>query len=429
MTYIPEQTYWKISKRVYADLEVGETIEGASDWTVVKSEHIKDSGFDASVFYNKKTDQIIIGYRGTEPDQKGHGDLGADVFDVFGGRARNQEEMQEYIFAGNDRHPNKYAQDTTGKEYRDNQFYQAEQLYKSVNKEYPNSEVTTTGHSLGGGEAEYVAIRNGLRSLTYNPPSIYPLLTDEQIEASKRGDYDKTNIAVVNPADIVGSGPSRIPWSHVGSTFFINSSRQDALDKTLILRSSDTDDDPYVIKVGEYGIWDQIERSFFRKETHSLVHFNFDENGNLTNDLYTVDGERVYGDPIAQAYYDNLVIQDNKKKALAAFIHDYGSKLGIIGEGLAKSLGVTIALRPEELKAAGETMRRHVQTFQSQLPVALQKIEMLVGSSRSQSLTPVAQQLIQDLQTFNRWYEGSADRIADYINRKAADFAQVDQAN
>ncbi|QNV55931.1 hypothetical protein GMA19_01084 [Paenibacillus polymyxa E681] len=56
-------------------------------------------------------------------------------------------------------------------------------------------------------------------------------------------------------------------------------------------------------------------------------------------------------------------------------------------------------------------MRRHVQTFQSQLPVALQKIEMLVGSSRSQSLTPVAQQLIQDLQNFNRWYEGSADRI------------------
>lgn len=98
-TYISDETYMKFSKLAYQDISEGYVLPELGHWKVVEPDgaelHNKVSGFDALVFQNEQTDQIVIGYRGTEPD--GHWfDIGVDyetdVFDVLGGRTRRLED-------------------------------------------------------------------------------------------------------------------------------------------------------------------------------------------------------------------------------------------------------------------------------------------------------------------------------------------------
>lgn len=98
-TYISDETYMKFSKLAYQDVSEGFVLPELEPWKVVEPEgaelHNKVSGFDALVLQNEQTDQIVIGYRGTEPGGNWF-DMGADyetdVFDVLGGRTRRLED-------------------------------------------------------------------------------------------------------------------------------------------------------------------------------------------------------------------------------------------------------------------------------------------------------------------------------------------------
>ncbi|MCC9803606.1 hypothetical protein HK197_09970, partial [Streptococcus agalactiae] len=44
---------------------------------------------------------------------------------------------------------------------------------EKISSKYPNSEITTTGHSLGESEALYVALKMGWMNVGYNGPDIH----------------------------------------------------------------------------------------------------------------------------------------------------------------------------------------------------------------------------------------------------------------
>ncbi|WP_053784062.1 hypothetical protein [Paenibacillus xylanivorans] len=51
-------------------------------------------------------------------------------------------------------------------DWENNQFHQAEELYEAVNEAYPDSDISLTGHCLGGGLAQYVAARQDVSGMT-----------------------------------------------------------------------------------------------------------------------------------------------------------------------------------------------------------------------------------------------------------------------
>ncbi|MEF2966480.1 hypothetical protein V3851_11620, partial [Paenibacillus sp. M1] len=233
MAYINDKTYWKISDKAYHQNSPNEdTNKKIPYWNIIEPEgamlhDTNGSGFDATVFYNEETNQIIIGYRGTEPFGRPLEslipDYGTDLNDVVGNRVKNVEEVHQYYEQNKEKINALPLEAQMGfiqyeAKYQDNQFIQAQKLYDAVKEQYPTAEISTTGHSLGGALAEYVGVRNGLPSVSFNAPGITHALPDDLQEKVKNGDFRNTNIAYVNPKDTIGSGAVN-QLEHVGETY------------------------------------------------------------------------------------------------------------------------------------------------------------------------------------------------------------------
>ncbi|MDR0268482.1 hypothetical protein [Paenibacillus sp.] len=461
MSYIRDEIYHNLSDQAYSrDIEVYGKYGPNRNWEVIEPEgallhDTNGSGFDATVFKNIHTDQVIIAYRGTEPFGRPPWsmfmDWGTDGMDVAGGRAKRLEEFHKSYekMKGN---PLIMSDPDAARMYRKmeydyqtNQFHQAEELYHAVKKTYPNSQISTTGHSLGGAEAEYVAVRNGLQSTSFNAPNIVHLLSDELQEKVGKGAFQKTNVAYVDPGDAISSG-FKEPQRHVGSTYYTYSTYEEANEQyqssisyfPLIITPQNPNFFlgsqfhiqyiPATLPMEIWGATRKIYNSIWGESRHSLQRFVFDQEGNITNQLFTMDGQPFEeGSPRLKYYNESVANQELMKEAMKELIHRYGSNWGIFGKVVATAAGVTIQLRPEALKEAGQTINRHVQEFQAELPAAIRSIQHLVETSSSRSLQPIVERLISSLNTFNRWYAKEAREIGDYINKKADDFLHADQ--
>ncbi|BFH59712.1 hypothetical protein [Paenibacillus azoreducens] len=474
MTYINDKTYWVVSGQVYKrDISVDTyQNEDIPDWKIIEPKgallHDTDgSGFDANVFYNEKTNQIIIGYRGTEPPDRPFWsklmDYETDFSDVMIGRKKNIEATHEFFVKNKDeiaKLPIQHQMSFYNAEarYQNNQFTQAQNLYDAVKKEYPTAEISTTGHSLGGAEAEYVAVMNGLNSVSFNAPNIVHLLPDDLQDKSKSGEFRKTNIAYVNPKDSVGSGISSSD-RHVGETYHINSNYTDANKTELKLEipfSMPIKRDnafsqfllgpkwtpiqfvPITLPMGQQGILQKLYNSFLGEGNHSLDYFTFDEKtGNIANKLFTMDGNEVQGLPRVQAYEEMLAAREKLNETLTEFIEKYGPQMGIfgtiLGAGAANTYignksGKQIQLTPEELQKAASQMKSGLQAFASETRRLIQLFETNIRTSESRSLRPIAENASAKLSGINRWYQESITEIANYIDRKAKDFIIADQS-
>ncbi|WKB36026.1 hypothetical protein QS257_01615 [Terrilactibacillus sp. S3-3] len=126
---------------------------------------------------NIDTSQIVIAFRSTEfPDDKL--DVATDVQQVV------QGEKQLKVFDKNEMRGK-----TKISVYKkvDSQFTSALKFAQEIKKEHPNATISTTGHSLGAGMAQFVAVEEQLRAVTYAAPNVYRLLSAKGKEAVKSG--------------------------------------------------------------------------------------------------------------------------------------------------------------------------------------------------------------------------------------------------
>lgn len=94
------------------------------------------------------------------------------------------------------------------------QAEEAVQLCAWLKEQYPDVNITVTGHSLGGGIGTYGAAKNGLEAVVFNPIGTAGLIeSGEFIDDSRIVNY-------CNPRDWVASGN---PKEHLGRCYEINS--------------------------------------------------------------------------------------------------------------------------------------------------------------------------------------------------------------
>jgi hypothetical protein len=130
--------------------------DGHSEFFSYKNEN---TGFVANLFQHKKSNNLIIAFRGTERLGMGENVANLNVFlkDVF-------TDM------------NLVSSNT------DEQFFDAWQFYKNVKAHFPNQKIVIVGQSLGGALAQIVAAkeftvnRKKIETYTYNAPGCKHLL-------------------------------------------------------------------------------------------------------------------------------------------------------------------------------------------------------------------------------------------------------------
>ncbi|MNJ45367.1 hypothetical protein D3C77_404580 [compost metagenome] len=185
----------------------------------------------------------------------------------------------------------------------------------------------------------------------------------------------------------------------------------------------------YTWSVGAWAYYESISFSFMdsddRLSFQSLENFTFDSDGNINNTLIDrLTGEPIQGSPRWNNYIDAIVAWEKLRNGTLDMFQAYSNKFF---SSMALLAGSTIELQPEALKEASSKIKLNVQEFQRELPGTLRTIQSLLGSSRSRSLEPIVHNTISELNQFIRWYATTADRIAQFINKKADDFIQADR--
>jgi hypothetical protein len=116
------------------------------------------------VYVNPTTKDVVVSFRGTNlKSENKYGDLGADLL-----YALNLRELSS-------------------------RFCNAERAAKEIESAYPGYTYTSTGHSLGAGQALYVnKKRSGWKAVTYSAHTPYSTVTREALHNQK----DVTNYVV-----------------------------------------------------------------------------------------------------------------------------------------------------------------------------------------------------------------------------------------
>ncbi|MDR6718770.1 lipase family protein [Paenibacillus sp. 2003] len=448
--YKTDELYMKISELAYTDVPVGRSNildkEEYKDWRTVEPDgaklHRKYSGFDAVVLENPKTNQVIIGYRGTEPEGKltdKFADWETDAFDVVGGRTRKLEDSitdpeRHNIFKNS---PFKLMMDNSS--WENNQFHQAEELYEAVQKAYPDSDISLTGHSLGGGLAQYVAALHDVSGMTYSAPSVMNLLDDISLAKVNEGHFDNKMVNVVHPSDSVGAGGVSEYDRHVGLTVYkgqdfdtANAMYQNwkfqlqlkvpfqplGAGSPMLVHDVGIDVDLDKLYIGNIV---RLLDSFSKDEGkgyHSMKQYEFDKEGNLIGPLIDRStGETLDISPRWTAH----------QKAMAVFSNVMSGAVASFISGVGSSGGGKIQLTPEELAQSAREMRLSLSGFSNDAQASFQMFQTHIATSESQSFTPIAYNATATLQQIKRWYQESISEIADYIERKREDFVIADQ--
>ena len=208
----------KLSNEVYdvasGELKVGKPV-GDGQFKVLAVENNKNNGMQAMavapVDSNGKVDtsKVVIAYAGT--DKTSLKDINTDGKQVvLGMRGINLDNYLENV--KNLKHQilpsavNKFTVDATIADtnyLRESQVVTAEKFAEKIKKEYPYSKISTTGHSLGGFLASYIAIINKWSTTVYNAPDSSKLLNEEQIKWALEHPERLKNFR--NPLDWIGN--------------------------------------------------------------------------------------------------------------------------------------------------------------------------------------------------------------------------------
>ncbi|WP_422108600.1 lipase family protein [Bacillus amyloliquefaciens] len=314
---LTDETYYRMSQRAYNYdylkrklekndyIRINSSISKPTYWYVDQIKSDDNTGLDAVVLSqaekkngnwvkSKNPENVVVAFAGTDiakdPINDGVKADGRNI--VFGSDPKKEahyiveKDAKDTSKTLGTYHgtPSQDAKLTTGKYKlmtKTSQIDQADQLVRSVKKKYAGTStiISTTGHSLGGAEAEYSAVNNDVYAVAFNSPSIVKLHDEETQKEINSGIYDPYIRSIINPDDMVGAGYWNEYDRHNGTTIYTKNpslsqfSRKQRLDGKL---------SEQIGKNLAYFFTTVILRN---PDTHGLneANFVFDRNGTIAN--------------------------------------------------------------------------------------------------------------------------------------------------
>ncbi|WFO86831.1 lipase [Bacillus velezensis] len=311
---VSDETYYLLSRYAYNYNKLKERLKNNQPiiadrnipWYVEKIKTDEDTGLDAVVLSqgektqdgkwvkSKNPENVVVAFAGTDigkdPINDGVKADGGNI--VFG----NDPQKEVYYIVKKDAEdtsktlgtyhgtPSQDAMLTTGKYKlitKTSQIDQADQLVRSVKKKYAGTStiISTTGHSLGGAEAEYSAVNNDVYAVAFNSPSVVKLHDEETQKDINSGIYDPYIRSIINPDDMVGAGYWNEYDRHNGTTIYTKNPSLSQFSRKQRLGGNLNEQ---ISKNLAYFFTTVILRN---PDTHGLneANFIFDRNGNITN--------------------------------------------------------------------------------------------------------------------------------------------------
>ncbi|QKS56999.1 DUF2974 domain-containing protein [Paenibacillus barcinonensis] len=419
---ISDLVYKKMSQEAYKNYDNGKKLGVLPGWEVLDQKH-NSSGMDAVTFYNPDTKQAVIAFRGTEGsanwDRKAP-DLTTDALKIgfpeiwqTVGRALDnlrfpaEKEISNKVekslgvddfgdWVGN-------TQKDLSKSLRfENQLYEAEDYVKEMQKKYPEASFTLTGHSLGGGNAQYAAVYTGLEAVTFSAPTVVATLTPEMQRKAEEGEFDRQVTNFIHPGDFIASGMLGGYERHVGSTFVI--------------------DQNYDEFNTRYGLeaWKKWNDTLNDPNYHDMKHYKFDDDGYVSNTLYDeITGEQVTFSPRKPSDHNIL---DHAREAWDTMSKGLKSVVNIVG---GYSAG-TIELTPEELREVAQKWSQQAQDMSRTFERIQRNFFEYTESSHSKRLVPIVWDLQMSIKQLDEWHVEHTSDLVDYIQNKADLFVKAD---
>ncbi|MBO1582263.1 Mbeg1-like protein [Bacillus sp. XF8] len=370
---ISDQTYNELSRGAYKDKAVIIDNEyGTEEWKPIHPKgatlHDPVTGFDATVYQNDKTGEIVISYRGTEGgasiDRSGP-DYWTDYRHIF----KEEKPLQD----GEKIDPYDKTQVIAP-----NQFTQATSLVEIVKHEYGDkAKITVTGHSLGGANAQYAAAMCDVPAVTYSAPGVYDMLPKEIQEKVDSGEYKGKITNYINPKDSISGGFLWEDKDHIGDTYMIDSDFKTA-----------TDD------YGFHMIDRFIDSVSKDKDFHGLGNYHFDKFGNIDNGklIDASTGKEIYKSP----------------------------RYAINGVGEVKVI-------MEYLEDSANKMKQSAEDFQNHIPRVIDEVKQSLKSTKSQRMENRINELYHLLDQTSRVYALKSQEVAEFIKKKADEYRNADE--
>lgn len=420
---IDDETYRKMSEVAYDDYEKGDVVSDLPGWRVLEDTHSNNiSGFDAVTFYNPETKQAVIAYRGTEGDSPiltsgpdfimdgriGIPEIGRKIDQSLDFTPEWLDKGAQKVrdFTGATKVENWLGDlgkklDKTSFAGKNNQMYEAEDYAKEMQKKYKDYNFSLTGHSLGGGNAQYAAAYTGMTAVTFSAPSVISSLTPEMQRKAEEGGFDDQITNFAHPGDFVASGLFGGYDRHVGATYYINSNYEDANK--------------------DVGIAEKIGNSFGGPNYHSLNQYKF-ENGYISNDLYDpITGEKIDYSPREPSDLVENLMKLGK---------DFGNHVFTLARELAAAAAMagTIQVTPAELRSVAVRWKNNAQRSNEELNKVNQLLTQYLHSSRSQRLEPIVTRLDVSMKELGTWHMKRTNEFLTFIEQKAEQFEQADRS-